>query len=440
MSVKIVPKDIINSAKYFKGDIFEWDHKNASDNITNHKAKGVNGKFDATWVPLYFKKIDDQGNMTKVQITSLDVANVLNSSKPSKPSIENEDNNNKIKCMLIVFKRVTPEEVRTGDYLPKIKNTVEEQEVENKRVDELVQMLCDNTNELADAQDAIDEGFKILGEKISEEYVKNSDQFKFNMAKEKNWVITDKSGNIKMFNPPIRSIKQTHRKDEKNPNKTIPLDTPIYRLKLPVTDNKMLISWRSKSGVQETAEYIYDARKTIFDKRTNHPTLVPAKIKNVYGNLQSLTVDNVDKFITNRSILSFRLSMPKLVISKQGISLVNEIKQLVVKRHKSVSVQRESCVSSLTLAAIKGSESDNDNDDDVVEDVPELDVKESKNSSDNENNNNNNDDGNITDSSEEEEEVKPVSKPVVKKPVLTRKAPVKRSLKKNVESDDDLSE
>jgi hypothetical protein len=424
MSVKIVPKDILHSAKLFKGDIFEWDYKNASDNITNHKAKGVSGKYDATWVPLYFKKADDKGNVNKVQINALEIQNVLNSSKPTKPSTEGNDNN-KIKNLLMVFKRVTPEEVRTGDYLPKIKNTPEEQELANKKAEETVHMLCNNTNELADILDAIDEGFSKLCEKIKEEFIQNPNQFKFNMAKDKNWVISDKSGNIKMFNPSIRSIKQINRKDENNPNKSIPLDTPIYRLKLPVYENKMVLSWRNKTGGQETKEYIYDARKSTFD-RNNTPILVPAKIKTASGISQSLTVDNVDKFVTNRSAVSLRLKLPKLVISKQGFSLVNEITQLVVKRHKTKSVVQDSCIDSNSLLAIKGEDSD---DDDVIEELTELKVDETKKLSD----------GNITDSSEDMEIEQ--TKPIIKKPsVQTRKPPTKKFIKKTIDSDDDLDD
>jgi hypothetical protein len=249
------------------------------------------------------------------------------------------------------------------------------------------------------------------------------------MAKDKNWVISDKSGNIKMFNPSVRSIKQINRKDENNPNKSIPLETPIYRLKLPVYDNKMVLSWRSKSGVQETKEYIYDARKSTVD-RNNNPVLIPARIKTSSGIYQQLTVDNVDKFVTNRSAVSIRLKLPKLVISKQGFSLVNEISQLVVKRHKTKTVIQDSCIDMNSLLAIKGDDSDDNDDDDIIEEFSELKIDDVKKSSD----------GNITDSSEDMEVIEEV-KPVIKKPSApTRKAPTKKFLKKTVDSDDDLDD
>lgn len=448
--VKVCPKDFINSAKHFNGNIFEWDLKNASDNITNQKGKGGKQQiFDATWIPILFKKVDDKGDVTKVPVYNYDVDTVLNCSKPSKPSFGDEDNGqkSKVKVMLLAFKRVTLEEVMTGDYVPKDKETKEEQAVENKRMRDLAQKLCDNTNEFLDAQDAIDEGFKQLFEYICEQFVNDPDQFKFNMAKESNWVIKDKKGDIKMFNPPFRSIKQTHRKDVNNPNKMIPLDTPLYRIKLPVVDNKMQLAWPGK----EPQDYIFDMRKTMTDKKSKQPKLVEAKIKNAAGTMQSLNVDNVDKFITPRSILNFRLSLPKIAISKAGFSLVNEVKQMIVKRHKSSTSQRDACISNETLSMMQNADSD---DEEVSEEVPELDVTPTPAPVVAET------DGNITDSSEEgnkevkevaeeedddddddeeEEVVKPVPKKTSKR-VSAKKPATKKPTKKVVkkqESDDE---
>jgi hypothetical protein len=363
MSVKVYAKDIINSNNKLNGNIFEWDYKNASDNQKNYQAKGIKVAYDTTWVPILFKKVDNNGNITKVSINALDFEKVLISSKPSKPS-KDDGKDEKIKCMLLVIKKLSMDEIRTGDYVPKVKDTQEEQEVENKRMEELTEILYNNTNEFSEALNIIATGFELLCKDISEQFVKDPYGFKFNMIKEPNWVLKEKDGSIKMYNPPVRSIRQTHRKDDTNPNKMIELENPLFRLKMPVYENKMLVSWRSKNGNQETAEYIYDARKTIIDGQSGKCTLVPARVKNVSGSSRPLDVDNVDKFITYKSMISGRISFPKLIISKQGLSLVNEFKQLVVKRHKA-KTQRDTTVSTTTLTIMKGDP--NSEDEEVLE-------------------------------------------------------------------------
>jgi hypothetical protein len=308
MANRVTTKDILASASHFNGDIFEWDYKNCSDNTTNNQKKGIKVSYDTTWVPLLFKKLNEDKTVTKIQIKALDFENIVVKSRPSKPTNNDDDKSaaNKVKCMLMAFQEMTLEEIRTGDYVPKVKDTPEEQAAEDKRMEDMTLLLFNNTKEFTDTLAAIADGFEKLCENIKDQYVENPESFTFNMAKEQNWVIKDKTKTkITMYNPPIRSIRQTHRKDEKNANNLILLDKPLYRLKMPVCDNKMLLSWRSKSGGQETAEYIYDARKTIIDRRTGRSTLVPARIKNaINGTPGQLTTDNVGDFIRYKSIIS----------------------------------------------------------------------------------------------------------------------------------------
>ena len=375
MSTKVYSRDFIVSAKHFEGDIFEWDFKNVSDNQKNHQAKGSKASYDTTWVPLLFKKLDSEGNVQLVCVRNFDFEYVIVSSKPTLPSKDDKDNGqaNKHKCMLLVFKEMSLEEIRTGDYVPKVKNTPDDQARENKRVEELTLLYHKNTKEFVEAWDAIATGFDILADKICKQFEADPDSFSFNMVKEPNWVIKERDGSIKLYNPPKRSVRQTHRKDEKNPNRTIALEKPIFRLKMPVHDNKMLVTWRNK-GVQETREYIYDARKTIIDTRSGIERPQLAKVRSATtGELCSLNINNVGDFIRYKSVLSGRIELPKLVISKQGISLVNEFKELLVKRYKAKQ-QADTCVRRETLINMKG---DSD-DEDVVEELPELNVQLAK--------------------------------------------------------------
>jgi hypothetical protein len=203
------------------------------------------------------------------------------------------------------------------------------------------------------------------------------------MVKGSNWIIKDRNGKITMYNPPVSVFRQTERINPENPNRKIALEKPIYRLKMPVYDNKVLVSWRSKAGMMESAEYVYDARKTIINKRTKQTTLVPAKILNKKtGKLCQLDVDNCREFITDRSILTGRLELPKLVISTKGFAISQEFRQLIVKRHKSDYKKSSDVVGSIeTLLFMKG-EGESDNEEEkAVEALPELDVSSAANKS-----------------------------------------------------------
>jgi hypothetical protein len=375
MSKAIMMNDIIKSGDYFKGDIFTYDvsdTKLVSDNQKNQSSKGNKVAYDTTWLVLLFKKLIDTetGEFKLVQIRKLEFENVLVGSKPSLPN--KDDDPEKAKCMLTMFKELGIEVIRSGDYVPKVKENDADQTKENRRVDEMTQILYDNTKLFVKGLDYIAAGFQIMAEHLCEEFINTPDKFIFNMVKEANWVIKDKSGEIKMFNPPIRSIRQTHRKDDKNPNRTIKLDAPLYRLKMPVVNGKLLKSWNAK-GAQKNEEYIYDARKTVFNKRSGEPTLVYAKIRDPITKSQnSPSIKNIGDFITYKSIISGTLELPKFSISKQGISLVQGFTQLIVKTHRSQQ-QKDVSIKTSTLAFMKGESSD---DEDTEDDkLPELDIQ-----------------------------------------------------------------
>ena len=240
--------------------------------------------------------------------------------------------------------------------------------LENNRSEAFIKCIYENTRDFNDALNAIADGHNKLCEKMKEQYIKNPDTFEFNMEKDASWVRRDDDDNIIDYNPPVRSIRQTKRKDEMS-NKKIALDNPLFRLKMPVFENKMVLSWRNKKGEYETRDYIFDARKTIVDNHTGSTSLVPAKIK-VNGKLQSLNVDNVALFMTYKSLISGYIEFPKIVISKQGFSLVNEFKQLIVKRYKA-KLQQENIINSQILLNMKG-ESDAEEDEDLSEETIEI--------------------------------------------------------------------
>lgn len=363
----LTPNDIIESSKHLKGNIFTVLFKDAKDNFALK-----NKTYDTTWIPFNFKKLikDANGEITikEVPVKKLCFELVLVASKATPPP---KNEGGKPKNMLLMFKKITLDEIRSGDYVPKPKNTNEDTEKEEKRIAELTEELHANTSLFVDALDAIADGFEILCEEIKEKYMSDPDSFKFNMAKESSWVRRDKKGAIIGYEPIIRSIRQNTRKDENNTNNLIPLDVPLFRLKMPVHvgSGKLQLSWKNKSGVEEIRPYIFDARKTSIDMRNNRSKLEPAKIKS-NGRLKDIDTENVGDFITYKSIISGFIEFPKLVISKQGLSIVNEFKQLIVKRHRTQTVS-ETTVQQNSLVKMKGdgSDSDDDNDEEAGEDI-----------------------------------------------------------------------
>lgn len=452
MTTRITPIDFINSAKHMKGDIFEWDYAHASDNNTNHIKKGTKASYDTTWVPILFKKVDSEGNVTKVQVKAFDFEHVIVSYGPTLPSTtDNKDNNgvaNKVKCMLLVFKEMKLNEIKMGDYIPKVKSNRDDQIIEDERMEQFVMTLYHNTKEFTDALNVIATGFQILAQTICKQVVEGTIKFPFNMAKESSWLVKDASKKVLFYNPPIRSIRQIERKNNDDPNNPIPLEFPIFRLKMPVHDDKMLITWRKSNGPIETKEYIFDARKTLIDTRTSNSTLVPAKVRNPITNkVVPLNVANVGDFITSKSIVAGRLELPKLVISKQGISLENKFLQLIIKRHK-LEPSNNIVVNTNALIFMKG---DSDGEDDLDPVLPELQLDSaptlSKQTTDNGaedvNETDVNDKSVATDSSEDddnEEEVMTVVKKSAPKKTIAKKVVAKKTTKKPAKEVDDESD
>jgi len=367
MTVTLTPKDIIDSSKHFNGDIFDIVIEDMVDNSAKKKAI-----YDTTWIPIVFKKIiiDSKGGISikKMQIKKLCFEMVLTASRAMTPP---QDEGAKPKNMLLMFKKMTLDEIRSGDYVPKQRNTEEETAREIKQIEEYTEELFNKTSEFVDALDAIAEGHDKLCERIKETYISNPNIYTFNMGKEPSWIKRDKKGAIIGYEPIIRSIKQSNRKDSKNKNNLIPIDVPLFRLKLPVNVNngKLQLTWKNNnSNVEEVKPYVYDARKTIIDVRNNVTTLVTAKYK-TNGRLHDIDIDNAAEFITYKSIVSGHIEFPKLVISKQGFTIVNSIKQLVVKRHRSKTSSDINLTQS-SLIKMKGNGSDSeDNADETTEDV-----------------------------------------------------------------------
>lgn len=319
---KITPKDILASAKYHKGDILDFKANEFRDNKTKNK-KAI---YDVSWIPIYFKFVETLSNGNKqtklIPLKKIEFSKVITSSGLKLPKSKPGDN---IKCMLLNFKKLTWDDVYGGDYIEKPKKTVEEQNVEKSTLKIRINSLIENTNEFVEALDCIANGHKLLCDKLKQQ----ASSLKFKIKKDK----TAES-------IPIRSIRQTHRerKDEdgeaSDDNDTILMQSPLYRIKVPVHDGQLVLSWFKKGTKDiETKDIIFDSRKTLIDD-SGRIEYKPAKVK-VNNKWQSLNTNNAGAFFTFKSEIAGTISFPEIIASKNGLSLANQFDMLLVRRHKA---------------------------------------------------------------------------------------------------------
>lgn len=321
---KITPKDILASAKYHEGDILDFKANEFRDNKTKNK-KAI---YDVSWIPIYFKFVDTLSNGNKqtklLPIKKIEFSKVITSSGLKLPQIKKGDN---LKCMLLTFKKLTWDDVYGGDYVEKPKKTLDEQNAEKSALKTRINNLLENTNEFVEALDCIANGHKLLCEKLKQQ----ASTLKFKIKKDKT------SEGIS-----IRSIRQTHRerKDEDGEanddedDDVILLPTPLYRIKVPVHDGQLVLSWFKKGTKDiETKDIIFDSRKTLIDD-SGRVEYKPAKVK-VNNKWQSLNTSNAGAFFTYKSEIAGTISFPEIIASKNGLSLANQFDMLLVRRYKS---------------------------------------------------------------------------------------------------------
>lgn len=323
---KITPKDILASAKYHLGDILDFKANEFRDNKTKNK-KAI---YDVSWVPIYFKFVETLSNGDKqiklIPLKKIEFSKVITSSGLKLPKTKLGDN---IKCMLLNFKKLTWDDVYGGDYIEKPKKTVEEQNLEKSVLKNRINSLIENTNEFVEALDCVANGHKILCDKLKQQ----ASNLKFKIKKDKDYKTAESI--------PIRSIRQTHRerKDEDgeandDDDDTILMQSPLYRIKVPVHDGQLVLSWFKKGTKDiETKDIIFDSRKTIIDD-SGRIEYKPAKVK-VNNKWQSLNTSNAGAFFTFKSEIAGTMSFPEIIASKNGLSLANQFDLLFVRRHKA---------------------------------------------------------------------------------------------------------
>ena len=312
--------DVLESIKKFgKEDILTWNPSVFNDNKTKNKK----ATFDCTWVPVAFK----YANGTMADVLKLKFRNVLTGSGAKNPSTVDTEKNEKIKNLNIAFRKVDLEEIETGDYAPKVKETPEEQEKENEKAHKRALELKKNTDEFNDAMEALDLSYKKLCNEMAE-----SKSLGFTLRKDRKMKKTE---DLQTFNSEVQifSVRQTSREDTESKEEVI-LTYPFTRVKLMAgkdVDTIGISKYNKDTHVWEFMPNVFDSKKST---KKNDYAPVLAKVK-VGSKLQILDVKTAPIFITYKSIVGGIIEFKDIVSSKFGLSFGNRFLELYVARHKS---------------------------------------------------------------------------------------------------------
>ena len=330
MQGQISLDDVLASATAFEGKVLEYDANNANDLRT----KNPKSAYDVSYIPLKFKHVSGK------KISPVDIVfkeQIVSSSANQPPSSDGIPS-----CLNLVFKKLKKEDLECGDYIPRSMDTAELQTKENERMSKNIDKYLSNNDKLIKVLDILFSSYMHLCENINA----NQNDFKFRICKEKG---------VKTMK--ICVIKQVTRLDRIT-NKDVELETPLYRLKLPVVKDSGLVGI-FRSG---TMKYnVFDARK-MTAKNKYKP--VAAKVK-VNGKMKDLDYQNAREFITYNSLLGGIIRFDAISSSKAGLSLQNSLYELYVFRHKTKFTRQ--IMTKDDIIEMRGGNVDEDEDDDEAE-------------------------------------------------------------------------
>jgi len=358
--------DVLKSIeKYGKENVLTWDPEDkVNDNKTKNKGKNA---FDCTWIPIKFKHVS--GETAKLD---LKFSKIITSSAAKPPPTNGEV----IKAMSITFKEINKEEIAKV-IIAKQKDTPEEQDKENIKVDRIITDVVESTKQFVTALDAIDTSYKKICEDIKSAFKdpKKVKNLTYNIKKDKNTKSVDDIN--------ISSIKQSYCEDKENPNQSIEFTKPLFRVKLLVNKDSGKIGadlWDKTEKRYKFSPIVYDARKSYSAK---DKTPVKATVK-VDGVSKELDKTNAGEFINFRSIISGNISFPEVICSKSGFSLRNNFKKLIVKSNK-IKNNNNSVFSQNEIDDLKGNsddenESENDKCNVITDNAENLSLKDTQGS------------------------------------------------------------
>ena len=412
MNSKIVTvKDVLESAEeYGKDGVLVYDLDKVRD---LRKIRNDRKSNDCTWVPFKFKFVDGSESRLVLKFTQ-----VVTASGSRLPTIIGEGGP---KNMIIIFKEMSETEIAAGDNVPKEKSSPEEQAIENKRVEKLVNRLVESTNDFNHVLDIIDQSYRKLCSDLA-------------IKKDVGFTIRKNSNFKTNKDVPVNSIVQRTRANEKNPDEPISLDKPLTRIKLSLAPNgdlaiktnyiKDLKKWEYKPNV-------YNTRKST---SKNDYASVLARVKD-NGKLRILNKDNANAFITYNSVVDGTIVFKDISVSNFGFALSNEFGELYVKRNTKAGQYDPFTIED--RKAIAGDTDEDEDDvevtngkvvDDISKDIDTLDLEDESD----------------LDKKKKSKKVKSVAKPVVKdvKKKKTKSEPVveEEDDDDNEDNDDDYVE
>lgn len=306
----ITVTDVFNSFEKF-GCIFDYDLKKVRD----LKTLNPKSQYDTTYIPIVFLHINGKRLPVKLKFSELLISSSAKLPHSSSTIEEMEAKQAYPKNVNICISQLEREVIECGDYVPKKKNTPEEQAKEDARVSENIDRYTKILSDFLKALDIINNSYITLCGKLKQ----NQKTFPFRLNKDR-----------KVKDIHINSIKQTSRIDEST-NEETPLDTPIFRLKVPVCSKDGRIGIWS-NYYKKFKPTVFDARK--MTKKNNYQP-VPAKVKTPNKELVDLHISNVQNFITMKSLIGGHIRFECIISSKFGLSLNNSFYDLYVYRHKS---------------------------------------------------------------------------------------------------------
>jgi len=347
MQNPITPENVIESSiKFGRKGVLKPDIKKTRD----LKTLNPKSKYDTTYIPLLFRHGNGKEMPVKIRFSEQIVAS-------SAKAPQGSDEEGIPKHMNLSFMKLKREDIEGGDYVPKDKPTAELQEIENKRVSDNIDRYIETNRMFLDVLDIIDESYKA----VCAEIISQESTFPFRIRKGRD-----------QKDITVHTIKQTTRLNQET-NKDETLDSPIFRLKIPVCkkDGRIGIWSNYKDEFKPT---VFDARK--MTKKNNYQP-VPAMVK-IDGKLRDLDVNNASSFITYKSLIGGQITFECIVASKFGLSMNNSFYELFVYRHKAKAIQSTMTREEIMRMRGGGSEDDESDNEAVVE------VKTEQNSDDEE--------------------------------------------------------
>ena len=354
MQSTITLDDVIASAAKYDGSVLEVDYKKIRD-LKKLNPKSV---FDTTYIPLLFKHINGKTMKAKIKFSEQIIA-----SGAKIPQGSDEDGI--AKNLNISFMQLKREDIEGGDYVPKVKKTESEQIKENKRVSNNIDRYMENNMKFLKVLDIIDKSYKTACADLKEK----SKSLDFLLKKDR-----------KQTDIVVYSMKQSTRIN-KDTNEDEKLESPIYRLKVPVCKKDGRIGiWSNYNN--EFKPTVFDARK--MTKKNNYQPV--AAIVKVDGKSRELDVNNAGSFIVYKSLVGGTILFECIVSSKFGLSLSNSFYDLYVFRHKEKIVTQT--ISREEILAMRGGEEEDDDDSDAE---VEIKVKSNDDEEDEDNDDDDND-------------------------------------------------